>query len=246
MTVLCYHAVDPSWSAPISVHPSLFERHCAWLAGRRVVPLEASVATGPRGRGVAITFDDGFASVFEHAFPILRRYRLPATVFVVAGTLGAHERPVDWLDRPPAAGPPRTLTRERILEMREAGIRFGSHGFAHADLTTLEGDDVDRDLRDSRELLEDLLDEPIPFVAYPRGRHDRRVRAAARRAGYTHGFALPERWERPGALAWPRVGIHAGNGIGTLRIKTHPLFGPVRTGIRSVSTRVVDAMHSRR
>lgn len=237
MTVLCYHAVDPAWSAPISVDPALFERHCAWFTRRRrVVALDALVGAGGRDRGVAITFDDGFASVYEHAFPALRRHGLPATVFVVAGTLTAHGRPVDWLDRPPTTGPPPTLTREQLLEMREAGIRVGSHGFAHADLTALGSDEAERDLRESRQLLEDLLGEPVPFVAYPRGRHDGRVRAAARRAGYTHAFALPERRERAGPYAWPRVGIHAGNGIGTVRIKLHRLYLPLRTGIRSASS----------
>jgi peptidoglycan/xylan/chitin deacetylase (PgdA/CDA1 family) len=236
MTVLCYHAVDPAWSAPISVDPELFERHCAWLAKRRkVVPLDALVGAGGRDRAVAITFDDGFASVYDHAFPALRRYGLPATVFAVAGTLTARGRPVDWLDRPPTTGPPPTLTREQLLEMREAGIRVGSHGFAHADLTALGSDEIEHDLRQSRQVLEDLLGEPVPFVAYPRGRHDRRVRDAARRAGYTHAFTLPEGREPAGPYAWPRVGIYAGNGIGTLRLKVHRLYLPLRTGIRSAS-----------
>jgi peptidoglycan/xylan/chitin deacetylase (PgdA/CDA1 family) len=237
MTVLCYHAVDPMWSAPISVDPQLFERHCAWLAMRRsVVPLDALVVAGRRDRQVSITFDDGFASVYDHAFPALLRHGLTATVFVVAGTLTAGGRRIDWLDRPPTTGPPPTLTREQLLEMRKAGIRIGSHGFAHADLTALGDDEAEGDLIESRRLLEDLLGEPVPFVAYPRGRHDRRVREAARRAGYTHAFTLPERPEQAGPYAWPRVGIHAGNGMGTLRIKTHRLYLPVRTAIRGAST----------
>jgi hypothetical protein len=39
MTILCYHAIDPGWSAPISVHPLLFERHARWLTRRRRVAL---------------------------------------------------------------------------------------------------------------------------------------------------------------------------------------------------------------
>ena len=247
MTVLCYHAVDPAWSAPIAVRPELFERHCEWFATRRsVVPLDAVVGAGRRDRQVSITFDDGFASVYEHGFPALVRHGLPATVFVVAATLTAEGRSVDWLDRPPDSGEPATLTAEQVLEMRESGVRFGSHGFTHADLTTLAGDEAERDLRESRELLEDLLGEPVPYVAYPRGRHDLHVREAARRAGYTHAFSLPERRERAGPYAWPRVGIYAGNGIGTVRIKTHPLYLPVRTGMRSVSADARQGVAARR
>jgi peptidoglycan/xylan/chitin deacetylase (PgdA/CDA1 family) len=233
MTILCYHAVDPGWSAPISVHPLLFERHARWLARRRrVVPLESIVASGDGRRDVALTFDDGFTSVLHHAVPVLSRYRLPATMFVVAGTLVDGGRPVDWLDRPPTTGPPETLDREQLLELREAGVRIGSHGSSHADLTGLGEDGCERDLRESREILEDVLREPVPFLAYPRGRHDARVRRLAEQAGFTHAFALPDRREAAGPYAWPRVGIYGSNGVGTLRIKTSPGYLSVRSRLR--------------
>ena len=76
------------------------------------------------------------------------------------------------------------------------------------------------DLRRSREFLEDLLNGPVPFLAYPRGLHDEGVRRAARRAGYSHGFALPEGPERVDEYAVPRVGIHRGNGTRTLAVKS--------------------------
>ena len=235
MTVLCYHAVDPRWSAPVSVDPARFASHCAWLAARRrVIPLDVLVSgSRRRRRDVALTFDDGFASIFEHALPVLRRYGLPATVFLVAGTLSDDPRAVDWLDRPPAGGPPATLDRDQLLEMREAGIRFGSHGFSHADLTQLDDDACASDLVESRGLLEDLFGEPIPFLAYPRGRHDTRVRRVARSSGYSHAFALPERREPAGRYSWPRVGVYADNGVGTLRLKADPSYLPARTVIGS-------------
>jgi peptidoglycan/xylan/chitin deacetylase (PgdA/CDA1 family) len=233
MTILCYHAVDPGWSAPISVHPLLFERHATWLARRRrVVPLDSIVASGEGRRDVALTFDDGFTSVLHHAVPVLSRLGLPATMFVVAATLVDGGRPVDWLDRPPSAGPPPTLDREQLLELRDAGVRIGSHGSSHADLTGLGDLACERDLRESREILEDVLREPVPFLAYPRGRHDARVRRLAERAGYTHAFTLPERREPAGPYAWPRVGIYGSNGIGTLRIKTIPAYVSVRSRLR--------------
>jgi peptidoglycan/xylan/chitin deacetylase (PgdA/CDA1 family) len=153
-------------------------------------------------------------------------------MFVVAGTLVDGGRPVDWLDRPPTTGPPETLDREQLLELREAGVRIGSHGSSHADLTGLDEDACGRDLRESREILEDVLREPVPFLAYPRGRHDARVRRLAERAGFTHAFALPDRREAAGPYAWPRVGIYGSNGVGTLRIKTSPGYLSVRSRLR--------------
>src|SRR5688572_25999250 len=103
MTILCYHAVQPGWTAPMSVEPAVFAEHVAWLARRRrVVPLtEASRQLGRSGairnRGVAITFDDGFASVYEHAFPVLREHGVTATVFLVAKSLVEAGSVVDWV-----------------------------------------------------------------------------------------------------------------------------------------------------
>jgi peptidoglycan/xylan/chitin deacetylase (PgdA/CDA1 family) len=149
-------------------------------------------------------------------------------VFVVADTLTPEGRTVDWVDDPPSAGL-RTLSRDQILEMREAGVRFGSHSDRHRDLPTLSDEECLRDLRASRELLEDLLGEPVPLLAYPRGLHDARVRLAAERAGYAHAFTLPETRETYGPYAIPRVGIYPGNGPRGLRAKTSRWYLAVRT-----------------
>ena len=113
--------------------------------------------------------------------------------------------------------------------MREAGITFGSHSLAHHDLTLLGEDECERDLRESRELLEDLLGHPVRWLAYPRGRHNERVRRAASRAGFTHAFTLPTGPEPRGAHALPRVGIWPKDGINALRAKTSDWYLGVRT-----------------
>lgn len=236
MTILCYHTVDPHWRSALAVNPTEFERHCAWLArNRRVVSLTDAVRRlSPSGRlaprTVAITFDDGFAGVHEHALPALRRHGLPATVFVVAETLTPRGRAVDWVEGP-TPGPPPTLSADQILALKDAGVHIGSHGYAHRDLASMTEDECERDLRDSRELLEDVVREPVRMVAYPRGRHDQRVWAAARRAGYSHGFTLPERREPVGRFSIPRVGVYPGNGTVALRAKSSPWYPGVRTGV---------------
>ena len=228
MAILCYHSVDPKWSSPLAVTPGEFERHCVWLARRGVVPLEVAVKRSPGSAPVALTFDDGFAELFDHAFPVLVRFGLPATLFVVGRTLTDPPIPVDWVDDPPAR-PLRTLTSEQVLEMRDVGIAFGSHSASHRDLATLGEEEVVRDLRESRETLEDLLRTPVAFVAYPRGRHNEHVRRAAHRAGFSHGFSLPEHREPTGPYAVPRVGVYRGNGVRTLWLKCRPQYLRLRT-----------------
>lgn len=236
MTILCYHAVEPSWTAALSVTPRTFHSHARWLADAKdVVPLDRALELMDRRfrlpSGVAaITFDDGFRSVYEHALPILQELSLPSTVFVVTGTLTGDRSDVTWLDVDPPPGGLSTMDREQILEMHAAGVRFGSHSHLHRRLPELSDHECEQDLRESREILEDLLHGDVPYLAYPRGLHDQRVREAASRAGFTHAFGLPEGREPFGPYAVPRVGVYHGNSVATLRIKTARPYLRLRTG----------------
>src|SRR6266851_3410507 len=217
---------------PRSTNTGPSSRGYAASVGRRRSTLRSTVrerwpatwardGPGPRGM-VVLTFDDGFATLHEHAFPILAAAHLPATIFLVADTLTPEGRTVDWVepsDNPPEAPLP-TLALDQILEMQEAGISFGSHSYAHHDLTQLGEQECERDLRQSRELLESLLGRPVPFLAFPFGRHDERVRRAARRAGYAHAFSLPDVPEPADPYALPRMGVLPNIGLGMLAIKT--------------------------
>ena len=225
MTILCYHSIQPRWDSPLAVEPEAFAWQAAWLRARRtVLPLSAALTrldrTGrlPRGEA-ALTFDDGFAALHAHALPVLTRERLPSTVFLVAQTLTPQGQAVDWVDTP-GTEPLETLTLDQVLEMQDAGVDFQSHSWAHLDLTQLTYAECVRDLRDSRELLSDLLGRAVTLLAYPRGRHAPHVREATAAAGFTHGFALPERGEPVGDYSVPRVGIYHGNGHMAMRIKS--------------------------
>jgi peptidoglycan/xylan/chitin deacetylase (PgdA/CDA1 family) len=234
MTILCYHDVDGSWESPLAVTPGAFDAQMAWLARhRRVVKLDDAVAIVNvdgrlPSRAVALTFDDGFAGVYRQALSALARHRFPATVFLVAQTLTAEGRVVDWVRGAPP-GARQTLTRDQIMALRDAGVRFGSHSYAHRILTELSEAECLDDLRRSREVLEDLLGEPVRNLAYPAGRHDARVRAAAGRAGFSHAFALPEARESRGPLSIPRVGVYRGNGAAAFRMKCSPRYLDLRT-----------------
>lgn len=233
MSILCYHEVDPNWNGPLGITPDAFARHCGWMkANRSVVDLASAVrSVGPTGRlrngMVALTFDDGLAGLHQFALPILMKHRMHATVFLVAQTLTTQGQPVDWIDgREP--GEASTLTVDDVLRMKEAGIAFGSHSYAHLDLRTLSDDEIRRDLRTSKEILEDILHEPVWCVAYPRGLHDERVRRAAKQAGFTHGLGLS--FGGPATDDWgiPRIGVYARDGIAALRIKTSSWYPLLR------------------
>jgi peptidoglycan/xylan/chitin deacetylase (PgdA/CDA1 family) len=106
--ILCYHNVVPANAGKLGdpglhVPSDRFERQMRWLAAHYTgVDLHAFVnrlAAGDSLRAVAaVTFDDGYAGVFEHAVPILRALALPATVFLVAGAVGRSAG--FWWDQP--------------------------------------------------------------------------------------------------------------------------------------------------
>jgi peptidoglycan/xylan/chitin deacetylase (PgdA/CDA1 family) len=235
VTILCYHSVQSDWSSPLAVLPAAFDEQCAWLArNRTVVPLLDAVqrldGSGRLPRGVAaLTFDDGFEALYEQVSPVLTRYQLPGTVFLVAKTLTPLGQAVDWVDTPPDH-PLTTLSVDQVLQMQDDGVDFQSHSLAHLDLTSLSFDECVRDLKESKELLETILGREVPLLAYPRGRHNDDVRAAAARAGYSHAFTLPEARERPGQYSVPRVGIYRGNSLRNVRVKSARSYLKVRTG----------------
>jgi len=101
--ILTYHKVSPDTHPFFGpVDPVVFEQQMLFLKEcYRVIPLSELVERSQRGdvpgRAVAITFDDGYRDNYEFAFPILKKYRLPATVFVATGAIGTGE--MLWHDR---------------------------------------------------------------------------------------------------------------------------------------------------
>ncbi|GAA1861129.1 polysaccharide deacetylase family protein [Pseudonocardia ailaonensis] len=234
MAILCYHSVACGWDDPVSVEPEDFERQCRRLArSGRVVPLSAMLDRLESGREIparrtVLTFDDGFADYAHFAVPIMRRYGLPAAMYLVAGSLTPEGVPVNWITGLPAEQAPPLLTVEEIKDLRAQGWEFGSHTMRHADLRTLGEEECYRDLKESREIISDLLSESCDVLAYPFGRHSEHVRRAARKAGYRIALALPEEPEERGPFAVSRTGIYRGNGGLTFEAKINPAYAAVR------------------
>jgi len=131
-------------------------------------------------RSVILTFDDAYDDFYTNAFPALERHGFRSTVFVVVDRIGQ----TNLWDRV-RGGPGRSLlSLAQIRDLHRQGVQFGSHTLTHPMLTSLPDKELDRELRDSKSKLEDLLGAEVNSLAYPWGGVDGRVRAAAARAGY--------------------------------------------------------------
>ena len=176
--VLTFHAIDDRPSV-IAFSPRLFERGMADLhrAGYRTLSLLQLVDCLRRGvslpdRSLALTFDDGYQSVYEHAFPILQRYGFSATVFLTVG----RSRNTMASQRLPSMCERSMLSWGEIREMERWGIECGAHTLTHPDLTRLPLKRAESEICESKAIIEDALSAPAASFAYPYGRYDDRCR----------------------------------------------------------------------
>ena len=179
--ILTYHSLDHSGSV-LSTPPGTFAEQMRVLfeLGVPVVGLN-ELRQAVRGASaaqdlVAVTFDDGFRSVYEHALPVLQRYGFPATVFLVTNYCG---RTNGWPTQPIHVERRALFGWAEVKEMSRAGIGFGSHTRTHPDLTTLAGRQAKEELVASKQTIEDAIGRPVEALAYPYGACDARVKHLA-------------------------------------------------------------------
>ena len=213
---LCYHSISPS--APYaSASPELFEQQLAWLTENcDVIPMRSmldAAQDADRSRpAVAITFDDGYADNHEYAFPLLCKYRVPATVFVTAGFSDGDPAVLARFQelRGVPADELKPLDWGQAREMLAEGIEIGAHTYSHPNLARLSRVEAAKELHISRQLLEKRLGARVDQLAYPFGKPGRQFDdttvAVARECGYTHAAAILFRSARPddSPLSLPR------------------------------------------
>jgi peptidoglycan/xylan/chitin deacetylase (PgdA/CDA1 family) len=234
LLALCYHAVDPAWPADLSVTPDALERQLAELASRgyRAMRFADLMSERPRGRWVAITFDDSYVSVVELAKPILDRHGYVGTVFVPTDWAG-EQRAMRWDGIEQWLGTPheqamRPLGWEQLRELAAAGWEIGSHTCSHPHLPLLDDDALGRELSTSKAAIERELGAPCTTLAYPYGEVDERVLAQAEHSGYRWAGTIPRVLARAAPLQWPRVPIYHGDDLRRFRMKISPALRRAR------------------
>jgi peptidoglycan/xylan/chitin deacetylase (PgdA/CDA1 family) len=232
--VLGYHAVSESWGASLAVAPATLREQLAWLLSRdyQLVTFHEAVHAPPAAKVVAVTFDDGYRSVVDQAFPILAELGAVASVFVPTAHVGRPE-PMCWPGISQwAAGDDADellcMNWDDAARLTRAGWEIGSHTCSHPRLTTLTDEALHRELVESRGTCEDRLGVACRSLAFPYGDHDERVIAAAGRAGYDTAGTLPSRLHRPQPMRWPRVGVNRGDTMRRFRAKASPMLRRVR------------------
>lgn len=130
----------------------------------------------PPGYAV-VTFDDGLRDNYTTALPILRRYEIPATLYVAVGFIGGSS---PWIAPGPAA---EMLNEDEVRALAAAGWEIGAHTMTHPDLSQLDYDRCLSEVESSRDALERMTGAQIKTFAYPFGHYGPAAVAATRDAG---------------------------------------------------------------
>jgi peptidoglycan/xylan/chitin deacetylase (PgdA/CDA1 family) len=209
--ILCYHKVERRAELGVTrLSPRRFARQMERLAtaGWRTLSLEELIACAegrraPGTRELAITFDDAYRGLREHAFPVLESLGLRAICAVITGYAGR-------LNRWDVAYGGRRFAHLAWRDMRRwqtRGIEFVPHTVSHPRLTWEPAPTMRRELEQSRRDLERALDVDAPAISYPFGAAGTRELDAARACGFRLGLTLATRW-RGDPLAVPRLPIY--------------------------------------
>jgi len=230
--VLCYHAVSSEWPDDLAVAAGTIERQLRLLqrAGYRPVSAPEALQGGPRT--VHVTFDDAYRNVVS-VLPALERLGAFVTIFACT----------DYADDGRALDVPElrerrcgheteleTMDWKLLRELAGRGVEVGSHTASHPHLPQLGDAELARELRESKQRLEQELRRPCRYLAYPYGEFDERVTAAAVAAGYEAAFALDS--ASGSRFAVPRVDLYRGDSLLRAALKVSPLRRAVLTARR--------------
>lgn len=139
-------------------------------------------------KSVAITFDDGYEDNFTNAFPILKKYNVKATIYIV---VDRHDR--EWSSKRKEKNNSGELKNEpklqdeQIIELINSGlIEIGSHTITHDNLPTLNFEDKKVEIKDSKTKIEEKFKIRCNSFCYPFGLYDREDIKIVKESGYTN------------------------------------------------------------
>jgi peptidoglycan/xylan/chitin deacetylase (PgdA/CDA1 family) len=176
-SVLVYHTINEVAGqppCPEMISPARFEQQLDWLSRRRqVVPLIETLSN--KNSRVALTFDDGYQDNLITALPLLEKYSMPATIFVVAGFVNR--------DGYLSAAELRELSSHPL-------VTIGSHGLWHQNFNELSAAAARLELTESRRALEGITGQQVKLMAWPYGECSAHLEQLSAECGYASSWSV--------------------------------------------------------
>ncbi len=224
--VLNYHQINDKDKNALTVPVEDFDAQMKYLAenGYNSITPKEMLEAFEKGEAlpektVVITFDDGYLDNYLNAYPILKKYNLKGTIFIITDYVSLYPNYVTW---------------DEAVEMQNSGVmNLESHTMGHINLLKSSKEEADFQLKTSKEALEAHLNKPVEFLAYPEGDYNDEIENIAKNAGYKGAFTvnydLTSKNENPFAMS--RVPIFGMENRALERFKMRltmtPIFSPV-------------------
>jgi len=224
--VLMYHHVNHHKGDIVTVTPEVFEGEMEYLSkkGYRTLKIDElfSYVKGEsilHEKGVLITFDDGWLDNYIYAFPVLKKYKINAVIFLITERVEAASNIVRSQESgvrsneiiiPSHNGCKRLIKDGRgdevvlnwdiIKEMMGSGlVEFYSHTNSHARCDLLSEDELKEELMKSKEIIEEKLGSPCQYLCWPYGRYNDAALKIAKGIGYKGIFTTERGVVRAGS-----------------------------------------------
>ena len=197
--ILLYHGVlDNTWgAATLFVKPSEFAKQMNYLKENDYTPIFVSEIDYAYAfeKPIIITFDDAYVDVYTNAFPILQTYNFKANIFVITGSIGNN----------------LYMNEEMIKDVDKSNlIEIGSHTISHYKLAEKDAETIEKELKESKEVLEKILNKEVNTIAYPSGSFNSTVIEIAKKY-YSYGLST-------------LIGKEQSNNINYYTLKRHYIY----------------------
>ncbi|AMP20218.1 hypothetical protein AZF37_02635 [endosymbiont 'TC1' of Trimyema compressum] len=204
--ILMYHLVDEEAGAleGLYLRTSELEEHLQYFKDNNFTPITMNDLQGywmgtkalPK-KPILLTFDDGSVTVYNNAYPLMKKYGFVSTQFIISSHLDNGG----------------VMTKEQVKEMAASGHEIGSHSYSHLDLANVSDSTLEQEVVQSKKDLEALVGQPVVSFCYPAGKFSTNVQNYLEKSGYlsavttVNGFANKT---EQGAFELKRIRINRG------------------------------------
>lgn len=180
--ILNYHSVNIEGKRGDTpkISPQVFEQQMNFIyrKGYKVISMEEYINSLKSRKkiknAVVITFDDGYDDNYIYAFPVLKKYGFPTTIFLIVKHIGKSEG---------------FLNYQQVREMEENGFSFGSHTINHIYLPAIkDAGELRKEIFGSKKVLEKELQHKIDYISYPLGGFSEQILGLVKEAGFVAAF----------------------------------------------------------
>jgi len=176
MPILMYHDISEETKERFHLPVERFEEQLKYIKKNNfsTITLASMLKGGIPQNPVVLTFDDISMRFYEKVFPLLKKYGMRATAFVIVKDIWDKGNRLTW---------------NRIRELEQSGlVDIQSHTMGHSNLIECSPEKVEWELWKSKQILEKNLNKKIEFIAWPYGVANQEIKEIARKVGYV-GFA---------------------------------------------------------